>query len=655
MDAVPSEQLNPSEGLQAAKIEIRAKSIASEQHMARNEDSIFQVPQKGAFGVFDGMGGHAAGDVASRIARYNVEKSLKELPDGLSLEQTQRSLSTILKEAHEKISQQAKIDPQLKRMGTTASVVKIWEGPQGERKAVIGNVGDSRVYIRHANGSLEQVTLDDNATREMMARQTVSLAEARALQSKLSNVTDLSTLTQRERELYEDRNTITQALGHNASPRIHVVDVRVGDKLIVTSDGIHDNLTDTEISKVLAQSPDNQKAVENLTEAARRRSRDTNHPRFKPDDMSAVIAELSTTSHKAEPPKPSVQPQLKETGRLVVGDVVKVQRSSGAIEEGWRIEGFNPKTGDVITRKKEGGQTLEKEISQQELKALNPPKQETGIGGATDFIQLFNTIDSMGKIQGSQQTFEPAQLKQLINGVRSRKEPIDSITRAGGLRDKVAELIEADKIRANLKTPELNNSAQGLAKQEVSKSYQNLDNYLMGEFGIGQKDIQLLPEFATPTKNERVEERQQRIKQNVIDLLGRKGALASHRENVDFYKREFNLTAYSAPELYLECPGGATFLDEKTGDIKVYLSPGLQFFKPDYQLLVVLEEAIHWSQIKQNPHNRIVWKDEVETKDRLLNMAKFLDLDNQRIKYLKEVREHAVSQLQNAQPQTPIE
>lgn len=59
--------------------------------------------------------------------------------------------------------------------------------------------------------------------------------------------------------------------------------------------------------------------------------------------------------------------------------------------------------------------------------------------------------DVMGNTQGSQQTFEPAQLKQLINGVRSGKEPIDSITRAGGLRDKVAELIEADRIRAALK------------------------------------------------------------------------------------------------------------------------------------------------------------------------------------------------------------
>lgn len=453
MDAVPSEQLNPSENLQKPGIEIRAKSVASEQHADRNEDSIFNLPEKKAFGVFDGMGGYEGGEVASKIAKDYVEKTLSTLPVGSPLLNTQRYLARILQEANEAVSQAKKMNPRLKDMGTTASVVKIWEGIHGERKAVVGNVGDSRAYIRRTNGSLEQITLDDNAIRQKMP-----VAEARALQSKLGNITDLAKLTPEERIFYNDRNVITQALGHgNVSPRIFAVDLAVGDRIIVTSDGIHDNLTDTEISKILAQSPDNQKAVENLTEATRRRSRDTAHPRHKPDDMSAVIAEvLPSGQAEIELPKPLAQPQLKETGRLAKGDAVRVQRSSGVVEEGWKIEGFNPKTGDAIVRKREGGQTLEKDVPQEELKVLNPPKQEAGIGGATDFTQLFQTIDSMGKIQGSQQTFEPNQLKQLINGVRSEREPIDSITRAGGLRDKVAELIKADRIRATLKAPEPN-------------------------------------------------------------------------------------------------------------------------------------------------------------------------------------------------------
>lgn len=452
MDAVPTEQVNQSERLQTAKIKINAKSIASEQHSDRNEDALFQIPEKQAFGVFDGMGGHAAGDVASRIARDHVERGLKELPEGLSLEQTQHSLSSILKEAHENILQQARANPALKGMGTTASVVKVWEGPQGERKAVIGNVGDSRVYVRHANGALEQVTFDDNAIRQMMARQAISLTEALALQGKLNNATDLSKLTPQEKSLFEDRNSIAQALGHaNVSPRMHVVDLRVGDKIIVTSDGVHDNLTDTEISKILAQSPDNQNAVESLTEAARRRSRDTAHPRHKTDDMSAVIAEVSPAGQaKVELPKPVDQSQLKETGRLVEGDVVRVQRSSGVIEEGWRIEGFNPKTGDAITRRKEGEQTLEKEIPVTELKTLNPPKSKTEITQAQNFEELFKVLETSGDIQGSEMSYEPAELKRLIGEVRSGKIKLDSISRTGGLRQKVGELIAMEKLRKSL-------------------------------------------------------------------------------------------------------------------------------------------------------------------------------------------------------------
>lgn len=294
MDSRPPEQSKQIESLQKPDIEIQAKSIASELHPDRNEDAIFKLSEKKAFGVFDGMGRRAGGNVASTIAREHVEKKLHDLPEGLSLQQTQDFLSSILTEASEEVLRQARANPALSKMGTTASVVKIWEGSQGERKAVIANVGDSRVYIKHANGSLEQITLDDNVIRQEMTEQIINEVQARVLQGKLNNVANLSTLTQRESALYQNRNVITQALGRtNVSPRIHVVDVRVEDKFIVTSDGIHDNLTDAEISKILEQSSSNQNVAESLIESSQKRSRDANHPRSKPDDMSVVIAEIS--------------------------------------------------------------------------------------------------------------------------------------------------------------------------------------------------------------------------------------------------------------------------------------------------------------------------------------------------------------------------
>lgn len=289
MEALPSGQPNTSEGLRNAEIEIWAKTIASEQHKDRNEDSIFQILQKSAFGVFDGIGGAPAGDVASRIARDYAGESITALPDGFTLQQTKNSLMEILQEASRRILQQVSQRKFLRGMGTTASVVIIWEGPRGEKKAVIGNVGDSRVYIQSAEGSLEQITLDDGVVKQAVKDE----AQARALQSKLNNAIDVSSLSLDERFLFNYRDHIFQFLGcTRLEPNVHALGINVGDRLIVTSDGIHDNLTDAEISKILAQFPNNQKAVENLTESARRRSHDKQHPRAKPDDMSAIVAEI---------------------------------------------------------------------------------------------------------------------------------------------------------------------------------------------------------------------------------------------------------------------------------------------------------------------------------------------------------------------------
>ena len=90
-------------------------------------------------------------------------------------------------------------------MGTTASVVYIWEGGSGERKAIVGNVGDSRVYLLR-NGRLKQITLDDNCVRLTIPNK----KQARLLQSKLNNITDpQSQLTDSEQMLFNSLNKMT--------------------------------------------------------------------------------------------------------------------------------------------------------------------------------------------------------------------------------------------------------------------------------------------------------------------------------------------------------------------------------------------------------------------------------------------------------------
>src|SRR5688572_27924196 len=72
---------------ESPKLEISAKSIPSDEHPGRNEDAMFRLPEKRAFGVFDGMGGHADADKASKLANERIAESLEKLPEGISLQQ----------------------------------------------------------------------------------------------------------------------------------------------------------------------------------------------------------------------------------------------------------------------------------------------------------------------------------------------------------------------------------------------------------------------------------------------------------------------------------------------------------------------------------------------------------------------------------------
>ncbi len=274
------QELSPTEYLQ-----VSAESTASENHPDRNEDSFFVLPNKKACGVFDGLGGHAAGNKASGLARDAVEKSLGSLSDGLTLEQAREAVEKTLLNASAEVFDQAQKDHN--NMATTGSVVYIWEGKAEEKKAVIGNVGDSRVYL-FRRGKLEQITLDDNQIR----RQILNEAEARQIQSKLNNATSAEQLSKSERDFFNSRNIISQTLGsyRSVSPRLHVVDFMPGDMILACSDGISDNLTDNQIGEILLYSSSSDLALKNLVKEALKTSRDDrSNIRSKPDDMTAIV------------------------------------------------------------------------------------------------------------------------------------------------------------------------------------------------------------------------------------------------------------------------------------------------------------------------------------------------------------------------------
>jgi protein phosphatase len=279
LETAPVLERSSPEGVKAS-----FESVSSEKHPERNEDAVLSDREHGVFGVFDGVGGHAGGEMAASLAAAVIREGLKGEP-------TPSSVETAILQANKAVLEKSKEDPRLKGMATTASVVKVWQTPEGERKAYIGNVGDSRVYL-YRGRELRQLTLDDNL---FLATEARTLEEARILQGRLNRVTneeDARRMGFTDRNHYYRRTSvITQALGSERAqikPRTAWTGLQPGDRLLITSDGIHDNLTTAEMLGILSASP----SVEALMRAAQDRSRQEEHIRHKKDDMSAVLIEI---------------------------------------------------------------------------------------------------------------------------------------------------------------------------------------------------------------------------------------------------------------------------------------------------------------------------------------------------------------------------
>lgn len=170
-------------------------------------------------------------------------------------------------------------------------------------------------------------------------------------------------------------------------------------------------------------------------------------------------------------------------------------------------------------------------------------------------------------------------------------------------------------------------------KDRIAEQLSFFKRSILDRLGITPKEASRYNGFTQLEPSLASEQRQLRLKERFMANLKNKGILATKIENLEFYKDKFNLTpGYTAPELYLLCPGGAVIVDERTQSVKVYLNPFLDMFKPDYQLLTVLEEAIHWFQLKHGSRTVVTNEDEIDAQNRILKIADFLGLSEERIK-----------------------
>ena len=270
---------NPEARKPKGGFEVGAESLAKNNP---NQDALLADEQLGVYAVFDGAGGHEGGDVAANVGRDTLREQFRANPNA------------DLKKVTQKISQE--IGDNTREGVTTAAIVHTLEYSPIEAvaKVEMTTVGDSRVYIIGADGEFRGVTIDNVSAST--SKEVRDLTYTR--QTNLSTATELKHLSEEDQRAYNRRNVIAEYLGQgkDQDPAIYQMDIREGDIVLITSDGVHDNLTDAEILAIVRQNNglSAQEIASRVANAARDRAiNDSQHFRAKPDDTTALVLRYS--------------------------------------------------------------------------------------------------------------------------------------------------------------------------------------------------------------------------------------------------------------------------------------------------------------------------------------------------------------------------
>ncbi|HSF99481.1 MAG TPA: Stp1/IreP family PP2C-type Ser/Thr phosphatase [Vicinamibacterales bacterium] len=231
-------------------------AVASDRGLRReeNEDSYVSRQDLGLFMVADGMGGHAAGEVASRMAVQAVEAFVSDTRDAdpnrtwpfpydpeISLDANR--LKAGFRLANRRLAAAMADNESLRGMATTAAAVLL-----GRERPVVAHVGDSRVYL-YRDGELKQVTEDHSWVSEQVRAGILSDADARR---------------------HPWRNVVTRALSGGDDPDVEVADIELaaGDRLLICSDGLSGVVTTERMQEIVAAGQELEETCRALIAAA---------------------------------------------------------------------------------------------------------------------------------------------------------------------------------------------------------------------------------------------------------------------------------------------------------------------------------------------------------------------------------------------------
>lgn len=204
-----------------------------------NEDNMLLMHEEGLFIVADGMGGHAAGEVASEIAVHTIKEVLFEDqdPDETRLnrpldeeESIRERLRYAMNQASIRVRQEASINMAYRGMGTTLTVLLLEDDI-----AHFSHVGDSRLYL-YRGGNLRRLTRDHTVVQ---------------------NEIDAGRLTPELARIVPNKNVLTQSIGSNVTidPDTATRHVEEEDVFMICSDGLTDPLDDRALAEIFGKTP----------------------------------------------------------------------------------------------------------------------------------------------------------------------------------------------------------------------------------------------------------------------------------------------------------------------------------------------------------------------------------------------------------------
>jgi PPM family protein phosphatase len=228
-----------------------------------NEDSAYAGPH--LLVIADGMGGHAAGEVASAVAI----SALAPLDHELAQDQMLSALAEAVAEANSTLHEMSVADPSVEGMGTTLTAL-LWSGAE----VAVCHIGDSRAYLLR-DGDLGQITRDHTLVQSLV---------------------DEGRLTPEAAAVHPQRSLVMRALqsSTDAEPDLAMRRARLGDRYLLCSDGLSDVVSEETLHKTLMQVGDPDKAVLQLIDLANRSG--------GPDNITCIIADVVDAGAGASAP-----------------------------------------------------------------------------------------------------------------------------------------------------------------------------------------------------------------------------------------------------------------------------------------------------------------------------------------------------------------